>query len=124
VIAVDQVHRDASIEQRTGQFVEWPVALDIAQEYGRCRRRCESGKASVDVMPVLVNVANENDGHAVPVWPGKRYHGDMVTVRKPPLVWMTLTGVARDPSERPWRLPDREAVQLKAIYRTSVPVMP
>jgi 16S rRNA (guanine527-N7)-methyltransferase len=36
-------------------------------------------------MPVLVNVADENDGHAVPDCVGSGYHGGMVNVRQPAL---------------------------------------
>jgi 16S rRNA (guanine527-N7)-methyltransferase len=67
---------------RRRQVVERPVALNVAEQDGRawwCRQR---GEAGVDVTPVLVDVADENDGHAVPGCGRGRYHGGMVTVRQ------------------------------------------
>jgi hypothetical protein len=68
VIAVDPVHREASIEQRGGQFIQRPIALNVAQKHGGAERSGLGGEAGVDIMPMLVNVADKNDGHAVPVW--------------------------------------------------------
>ena len=66
MIAVDPVYRDAAFKQRRCQLVERPVALNVAKQHGGPRRRGKRGQARFDVMPMLVNVADENDGHAVP----------------------------------------------------------
>jgi 16S rRNA (guanine527-N7)-methyltransferase len=76
------VHGDASTKQRRGQFVERPFALNVAQKHCCFRQSALSGKAGVDVMPVLVNVADENDGHAVPGSEFHLYHGGMETFRQ------------------------------------------
>ena len=68
VIAVDPVHVDPSAKQRRGQLVERPFALDVAQKHGGAGQGRLGGEAGADIMPMLVNVADENDGHAVPVW--------------------------------------------------------
>jgi Uma2 family endonuclease len=116
VIAVDPMHCNPAIEQWCGKFVQRPVALNVAQKHRGARRRVLRGKACVDIMPVLVNVADENDRHAVPVRAAKRYHGGMVTVRKPPLVRMTLSEFLQwepgDPTVRSWQLIDGEAVAM------------
>jgi hypothetical protein len=71
---------------------------------------------------MLVNVADENDGHAVPVRAGRRYHGDMVTVRKLPLVRMTLSEFLewepRDPAVRAWQLLDGEPAAVAPTGQT------
>ncbi len=82
MITVDPVYRDASLKQRRGQLVERPIALNVAQKHGGPRRRCKRGQARFDIMPMLVNVADENDGHAVPDWECRGYHGGMDTVRQ------------------------------------------
>jgi len=116
VVAVDPVHRDAAIQQRCRQFVERPFALNVAQKDRHARRRGQAGEAGFDMMPVLVNVADENDGHAVPYkgWIG--YHGGMVTLRKPPLTRMTLAEFLKwepdDPAARSWQLIDGEPVAM------------
>ena len=116
VVAVNPVHRDASMEQRGGQFIERPVALNIAEQHGDQGRGWQGGKTSFYVMPVLVNVADENDGHAVPDGDELGYHGGMVTLRKPPLVRMTLAEFWKwepaDPSARSWQLIDGEPVAM------------
>ena len=110
MIAVDPVHRDAAIEQWGNEFIQRSVTLNVAQKHRRPWRFGLGCKAGMNVMPVLVNVANENDGHAVPARAGKRYHGGMVTVRKPPLVRMTLREFLQwepgDPTVRSWQLID------------------
>src|SRR4051812_5539336 len=106
------MHGDASIEQRCRQFVERAIALDVAQQHGDRGLGRKSGEPGVDVMPVLVNVADENDGHAVPDWEVIRYHAAMAILRKPPLVRMTLSEFLRwepdDPSVKSWQLIDGE----------------
>jgi hypothetical protein len=49
-------------------------------------------------MPVLMNVTDENDRHAVPPGPGKHYHGRMATLRKPSCSPILNVMLGRDPS--------------------------
>jgi hypothetical protein len=63
---------------------------------------------------MLMNVADENDGHAVPVGRGKRYLGRMVTLCKPPLVRMTLAEFLK------WEPSIGFVAPLRSIYRTTI----
>jgi 16S rRNA (guanine527-N7)-methyltransferase len=76
------VHGDAAVEQWRGQFIQRPVALNVAQKHRRPRRGRQRRETGVDEMPMLVNVADKNNGHAVPGCACRGYHGGMVTVRQ------------------------------------------
>ena len=82
MVAVDPVYIDASPQQWRGQFVQRPLALNVAEQHGGAWRSGQRGEAGMDKMPVLVNVADENDGHAVPGWTCRGYHGGMPTLRQ------------------------------------------
>ena len=82
VIAMDPMHRDAAIQQRRGKLIQRPIAFDVAQKDGNLGRDGKRREAGVDEMPVLMNVADENDGHAVPDLRDKAYHGHMIPDRQ------------------------------------------
>ena len=116
VVAMNPVYRHAAIQQRRRQFVQRTVALDVSEQNSGFWRDGKRGEARLDVVPVLMNVADENEGHVVPRDGGNRYHGPMVTLRKPPLARMTLaeflTWKPDDPSARSWQLIDGEPVAM------------
>jgi 16S rRNA (guanine527-N7)-methyltransferase len=76
------MHRDASAEQRGRQFIQRPIALNIAKQHRRPRKGRQRGEARLDKMPMLMNVADKNDGHVVPGRECPGYHGGMVTFRQ------------------------------------------
>ena len=116
MVPVNPMHRDAAGDKRRGQLVQRLVALDVAKENGGFGERGERGEAGFDMMPVLVNVADENEGHAVPDQGAVCYHGAMATVRKTPRVRMTLAEFLNwEPGgapERTWQLIDGEPVAM------------
>ena len=63
VVAEDPVHVDAAIQQRRRQVVERPLALDVAQQDRGLRQRIERRQAAFDAVPLLVDVADEDDRH-------------------------------------------------------------
>ena len=73
VVAEDPVHVDAAIQQRRRQVVERPVALDVAQQDRGPRQRIERREAALDAVPLLVDVADEDNRHgfvrSVAEWP-------------------------------------------------------
>jgi hypothetical protein len=73
MVAVDPIHRDASVEQRRRHCIQWLFALDIAEQYGGLGRGWQSGQTSLDVVPILVDIANENETHAGPIRLGRSH---------------------------------------------------
>ena len=65
VVAEDPVYSNAAIEQWRRQFVQRPIALEIAQQDGRLRQGIERFKAALDQLPLLVDVADEDNRHCV-----------------------------------------------------------
>ena len=63
MVAEDPMHIDAAVEQRRREVVERSVALDVAQQDGGARRRIEVGEAALDTVPLLVDVADEDNRH-------------------------------------------------------------
>jgi hypothetical protein len=57
------MHVDAAIEQRCGEIVERPLALDVAEQDGGARQRIERCQSALDAVPLLVDVAEEDDRH-------------------------------------------------------------
>ena len=51
-------------QERRGQIVQRPVALNIAQKHGGFRWRRQGRQPGLHMVPVLVNVADEYDAHA------------------------------------------------------------
>ena len=63
VVAVDPVDADAPVQQRRRDNVQRLGTLDIAQQDGSLGRRRQGAEPLLHVRPVLVNVADENQGH-------------------------------------------------------------
>ena len=63
MVAEDPVHIDAAVEQRRRQVVERSVALDVAEQDRCARQRIEVGEAALDAVPLLVDVADEDNRH-------------------------------------------------------------
>jgi hypothetical protein len=73
MVAVDPVHLNTTIEQWRRHFVQWLRALDVTKQDGGLGRGRQGGETSLDVPPVLVDIANENETHAVPICPGRAH---------------------------------------------------
>jgi hypothetical protein len=66
VVAVDPVHLHATIQQRRRQLIQRLRTLNVAEQNRRVWCGWQAGETGLDVMPVLVNITNENQIHAVP----------------------------------------------------------
>jgi len=63
VIAEYPVHVDAAVEQRRRQVVQGAVALQVAEQDGCLGQGIERGQAALDELPLLVDVADEDNRH-------------------------------------------------------------
>jgi hypothetical protein len=59
------VHIDAAIEQRRRKIVQRPIALEVAEQNGRLRQAIKRFKSALHELPLLVDVADEDNRHCV-----------------------------------------------------------